>query len=172
MAAQGAQQLPAPRYPTASPCCHQLPLASVLPSGLQATELTCAGVAAQGAQQLPAPAIPQLHRVVPTAAGQRLAVRTPRHRVNSRMAWPLSVRSSCPLPLSHNFTVLSHCRWPASCHPDSTPPTNIASMAAEVRSSCPLPASHSFTVWSTLPLASVLPSGLQATDETERPHGR
>jgi hypothetical protein len=36
-----------------------------------------------------------------------------------------------------------------------------------VRSSCPLSLSHNFTVLSELPLASVLPSGLHATDLTE-----
>jgi hypothetical protein len=123
VAAQRAQQLPAPASHNFT-VLSELPLASVLPSGLHATEST-------------------------------------------KPAWPLSVRSSCPLPLSHNFTVLSsHCRWPASCRPDSMPPTLTgAGVAAQRAQQLPAPAIPQLhRIRPRLPLASVLPSGLHATE--------
>ena len=58
-----------------------LPLARVLPSGLNATEQTRAGVAGEGAADRVAGGhVPQPHRVIVAAAGQGLAVGAERHR--------------------------------------------------------------------------------------------
>ena len=64
-------------------------------------------MAAQRAQQLPAPAIPQLHRIVPTAAGQRLAIRAPYHRVNrTRVAAQCAQQlPALAIPLLHRVVI-------------------------------------------------------------------
>ena len=60
-----------------------LPLARVLPSGLNATEPTAPAVAGQGAADGAAGGhVPQPDGVIAAAAGQRLAVRAERHRVD------------------------------------------------------------------------------------------
>ena len=63
-----------------------LPLASVRPSGLNATESTAAGAAGQGLAERAGVRgigdIPQPDRAVVAAAGQRAPIRAERHRVH------------------------------------------------------------------------------------------
>jgi len=63
-------------------------------------------MAAECAQQLATARLPQLHGLVRTPAGQRLAIRT-QATEETAPKWPLSVRSSWPPPASHSFTVWS-----------------------------------------------------------------
>ena len=66
-----------------------LPLARVLPSGLNATESTVSVWPVSGSPDRPvAGDIPQPHRAVSAAAGQGLAVRAERHRVDGMRCDP------------------------------------------------------------------------------------
>ena len=147
-----------------------LPLARVLPSGLNATETDdAAGVAGERAADLAAGGhVPQPHRAVVAAAGQGLAVRAERHRADRTgvagegcaIWWPVAtshsrtVPSSLPLarvlPSGLNATEQTASVWPVSGLPIGWP----------------VATSHNRTVPSSLPLARVLPSGLNATETT------
>ena len=107
------------------------PLASVRPSGLNATEYHAADAAGQGLAERAGVRgigdIPQPDRAVGVAAGQRAPVGAERHRVDGE-----------PLPPVRG--------WPSG-----------RGCAGSVTS-------HSRTVPSASPLASVCPSGLNATE--------
>ena len=104
-----------------------LPLARVLPSGLNATEKTESVCACEGRDTAEADHVPQPHRAIAAAAGQGLAVRAERHR---------QVAGVEPVKLPICWRVAT---------------------------------SHNRTRASLLPLARVLPSGLNATEKTEPP---
>ena len=138
-----------------------------MPSGLYATDIHAVRVSLEGGLFLARRHVPQLDRLVLAPRGQRLAVRAVRHGVH-----PVRVSLEGGLFLARRHVpqldrlVLAPPR-PASCRPGCTPRTTPRSVCPlRVACSLPVATSHSLIVWSLLPEASVLPSGLNATDHT------
>ena len=76
------------RRPTPSPSGPQLAEASRLPSGLNATLVTCVGVPLEGEGFLPGRGVPHLHRPVTAGGGEPLAVGAERHALDTRRCAP------------------------------------------------------------------------------------
>ena len=94
------------------------PEARVLPSGLNATDMTTPAMAAQDGGLSPGRAqIPQPHGVVATARGQGRAVRAERHRQTHPCgrAGPLGLSPGGPDPTA--AWCCRHCPRPGACHP-------------------------------------------------------
>ena len=140
-----------------------------MPSGLNATADDGVGVAGERVADRRGRLVdvPQPHRAVVAAGGQRAAVGAERHRsTRRRCGRSAGGRSARPVVTSHSRTVPSRCRWPAVV-PSGLNATALTASVWPVRGRrCgrPVATSHSRTVPSSLPVASSVPSGLNATD--------
>ena len=85
----------------------RLPEASVLPSGLNATDMTASVCPLRVARSLPVATSHSLIGLVAARRGQRLAVRAERHGLDRMAVCPLRVARSLPVATSHSLTVLS-----------------------------------------------------------------
>ena len=144
---------------------------AVLPSGLNATEQTAAGVAGERAADRAAGGhVPQPDRVVARCRVASILPSGLNATDSTAPVWPVSgLPIGRPVATSHSRMVSSSLPLasvlPSGLNATRDDRVGVAGQRA-ARSGWPVATSHSRIVPSSLPLASVLPSGLNATDQT------
>ena len=137
-----------------------------LPSGLNAT-LDTASVCplSGGADRLAGVGVPHLHRLVPAAGDDALAVGAERHAEHLAGVAGERQADRWPVSASHTLTVLSPLpetmRVPSGLNATLLTRSGVAVEGCADR--WPVSASHTLTVLSSLPETMRLPSGLNAT---------